>query len=364
MKVANFTDTYAPNNNGIATSLYELHHTGKKWEDVVFCPIKHGDVIQVSGVPFPLFPEYKLALNAGSLAERIKDGDFHLIHNHTPYAMFYYGHKIARDLGLPLVGTFHTDPAAVFGALMPTGSKLGKPATGLTWGYLTSLYNKCDLVIATSGWLEKELQRREITRPIQVVPNGVNTGNFNPKVDCRGFLDRYKITEGKRIVLSLGRLQYKKDPETFVRAALESKSDAIFIVAGKGGLEGRLKALAKNDDRVVFTGYLPDELVPQAFAAADVFVLSSEMETQAVVLLQALASGTPCISTRVGMAEELLDDQYIFPHGDYKALAKRIDELLGNEGLRKRLAREGRKKAEGYSVEEVADRLYSVYKNI
>lgn len=364
MKIANFTGTYPPHTNGVAATLYELHHLRKRWEDIVFGPIRHEDVVYVPGIPSPLHPQYKLALSSGGLEERVERTGFDVIHNHTPYNMFYYGVKIARDLDLPLVGTFHTDPAAVFGAVLPVDSLLGKPATMMTWGYLIQLYNGCDLVVAISEWLRGELLKRGIKKPIEVVHNGVNTARFNPKNDYGGFLERYGIAEGRDVVLYVGRLQHKKDPETFVRAALGSKSDAVFVIAGEGELEGRLKTLAAGDGRVLFTGYLPEELVPQAFAAADVFVLPSEMETQAVVLLQAFASGTPCLSTRVGMAEELLDDRYLFPHRDHEALSSKIDGLLSDDGLRKSMAGVCRKRAEEYSIEAMADKLYSIYKDL
>jgi glycosyltransferase involved in cell wall biosynthesis len=362
MRIANFTDTYLPHNNGVATSLYQVHHAKKDWQDTIFGPIDHPDVTRVSGVPFPIFPEYRLALNTGWLEKELKD--FDVVHTHTPYGMFYYGKKLSRRLSLPLVGTFHTDPAAVFGSVISTDSWLGRPATEVTWKYLLRGYSKCDAVIAVSTWLGEELRDRGLKSRIETIPNGIDADRFNPDANSREFKEKFDMPD-KPIVLFMGRLQHKKDPETFVRAALEAKSDAVFVLAGRGELEGRLKALAKGNTNIIFTGFLEDRLVPQAFAASDVFVLPSEMETQALVLIEALASGTPCISTDVGIAREVVHGDYLFEHGDHMGLAKRIDMLLEDRRTREKLGERGRKLVEeDYTIEAMIKNLGEFYETL
>lgn len=360
MKVANFTDTYLPHNNGVATTLYGVHHVEKGWEDSLFGPVDHPDVVRVSGVPFPVFPEYRLALNTGWLEERVKG--FDVIHNHTPYGMFYYGAKMSKSLGLPLVGTFHTDPAAVFGALLATESFWGKPATRLTWGYLIKLYNRCDLVVAVSGWLERELKKRGLRKPIKTVPNGVDVTRFNPNINSDQFRKAYDIPKDRPLVLFLGRLQHKKDPTTLVRAAMQCKTDATFMISGHGELEEKLRHMARKHPNILFPGYLPKKFVNQAYAAADLFVFPSEMETQGIVLLEAMASGTPCLSTDVGIARDLLDDEYIIGFKDAGGFARRMDELLPDRHRLKKLGEHARKKVESdFSLEAMLRKLEDVY---
>lgn len=362
MKVANFTDTYPPHHNGVATVLYALHHAKKEWQDTLFGPLEHPDVVKVAGLPFPLFPEYKIAINTGWLKKRV--ADFDVIHNHTPYGMFYYGWNIARSLQKPLVGTFHTDPAAVFGALLATESRFGRPATKITWKYLIGIYNKCDTVIAVSGWLARELKKLGMKAPIEIIPNGLDVKKFNPDVDHKAFKEKYDLPD-KPIVLFLGRLQHKKDPETFVRAALASKSDATFVLSGHGELEGDLKQLAGDDPRIKFLGFLPSEMVPPAYAAADLFIFPSEMETQGMVVLEAMACGTPCVATDVGISSDVLKPEYIVQPKDFKGIAERVDRLLKDEKTRHQLAKDGRKLVEKeYSMEAMVRKLGDLYERM
>ncbi len=359
MRIANFTDTYIPHNNGIATILYGLHHTKKGWDDQIFGPIKHPDVTGVSGIPFPLFPEYKIALNTGWLEKEARD--FDLIHNHTPYGMFYYGIKISKRLGKPLVGSFHTDPAAIFGALVPLDSAGGRLLTWPTWQYLIYLYRKCDVVIATSEWVKTQLEARKLGRHIEIIPNGVNIKKFSPDIDSQQFRDRYGIPD-RPMVFFAGRLEHKKDPQTFLRAAIESKSDAVFVVSGRGELEEKLRKMCRDMPNIIFTGYLPDELIPQAFAAADLFVMPSEMETQGIVLLEALASGTPCIATNTGIAKDVIDPEFLIEPRDANGLAEKVDALIEDKKRRKKLARHGRKLVEKeYSLDVMVKRLGQLY---
>jgi len=363
MKVANFTDTYLPHHNGVATSLYAVHHSKKEWQDVLFGPIEHPDVVKVSGVPFPLFPEYKIAMNTGWLKDQIRD--FDVIHVHTPYGMFYYALKISKELEKPLIGTFHTDPAAVFGALIATESTMGRPATRITWSYLIKLYNQCDVVVAVSKWLEEELKKRGMTAPIRPIPNGIDVRKFNPDVDTKEFKEMFKVPQEKPVVLFMGRLQHKKDPETFVRAAIESKSDAVFIASGKGELEPKLREIAAGHPNIIITGFLPEKMVPAAYAAADVFAMPSEMETQGLVVLEAMASGAACIATDVGVTREVIKPENIMGFKDYKGLAQRIDALLADESARDKLAKDGRKLVESeYSIEAMVQKLGRLYEDV
>jgi 1,2-diacylglycerol 3-alpha-glucosyltransferase len=362
MKVAQFTDTYLDHTNGIATSLYAIHRSKKSWDDEVFCPIDFPEVQKVAGIPFLFFPEYKIALNRGWLKRHARV--FDVIHNHTPYAMFYYGAKAAKGLKKPLVGTFHTDPAAIFGAMIPVECPPGRVMTRLTWKYLIKLYDRCDVVVAVSPWLEEFLKREGMKKPIVTIPNGIDISRFSANKGDE-FRDTFKIEKDIPIVLFMGRLQHKKDPKTFVRAALKSKSDAVFVVAGKGELDSDLWSLAENDHRIIFTGFLPDHLVPEAYAAADLFVLPSEMETQALVLLEALASGTPCLSTDVGIARDVIEPGCIFNHGDATSLASRIDELLDDTKTRKKMGDAGRKLVEKrYTIESMVGELTTLYETL
>jgi glycosyltransferase involved in cell wall biosynthesis len=357
MKVANFTDTYEPQNNGVAVALRQMQEAKKDWESAIFAPVKSNGVKRVSGMPVPLSPEYTFALNRGIEGVR----DFDLVHVHTPYPMFYYGWKAARENCLPLVGTFHTDPTAFFGSVLSDKSLFGRFSSRIMWRYLIHLYNQCDAVIVPSLRAKEQVLEKGLKKPIYVVPNGVDTKRFHPTAKTGEFKSRYGIGDG--IVLFVGRLEKRKRPDTLVDAALECP-ETTFVIVGEGKMRRELEGKASRHNNIVFTGYLDSGELAQAFAAADVFVFPSEMETQGMVILEAMAAGCAVLSTDVGSASELLDKKNLFPVGDSQALSKKIKALMESG---KRLAaekKENRKVAMKYSIEEMVQKTCRIYGKI
>ena len=351
MKVANFTDTWGQN-NGIVRALEETKKVKKPWEDTIFAPR--------TGLPVPFAPDYMFALSIGNITGKVRGSD--IVHIHTPYPMFYYGWRAARELKLPFIGSFHTDPAAFFGSVLSERSIFGKFASRIMWRYLIRVYNNCDAVIAPSEKTKKELESRGIKRRVFVVPNGIDTKMFNPKNRNDEFLRKYNVPQGKPVVLFLGRLEKRKRPDVFVKAALESKSDAVFVVVGKGNMLGKLRNMARGKPNIIFTGFLPEHLVPQVYAAADLFVMPSETETQGMVLFEAMASGCAVLSTDVGSADEVLNWEFIFELDDVKGLANRIDGLTENPKKLEAVKQANRRLIEReYSVEACVKKLGAVY---
>jgi glycosyltransferase involved in cell wall biosynthesis/GT2 family glycosyltransferase len=367
MKVANFTDTYLPHTNGVATALYAMHHAKKGWEDDVFTPIyskgtHHVRMNKVASLPFPA-PNYRFAISISGIRNKAKGCD--IIHIHTPYNMFYYSAKCARELMLPLVGTFHTDPPAFFGGYISPESPVGKLLSRFTWWWFIKMYNECDAVIAPSEQIRDELLELGLKRPLYVVYNGVDTKRFDPKLRTEAFLGKYGIPKGKKLVFFVGRLESRKRPYVFVKADLESKSDAVFVVVGSGNMRSSLEKMAKGRKNIIFTGFLSDEMLPQAFAAADVFVMPSEKETQGIVILEAMASGCAVVSTDAGAAREMLGEEHLFARGDYKGLAKRVDAILSDTKHLEAVKKQNRARAvKDYSMEICLSKLDAIYQKV
>lgn len=133
------------------------------------------------------------------------------------------------------------------------------------------------------------------------------------------------------IILGAGRLSEQKDFQTLIYAFARLAEPARLVIIGEGGERETLEQLVADyglEDRVSLPGYQDN---PYAYMAkADVFVLSSAWEGTANVLLEAMACGTPVVSTDCGTAELLGDGERgpIVPIGDSDALAGSIEELL------------------------------------
>jgi glycosyltransferase involved in cell wall biosynthesis len=168
---------------------------------------------------------------------------------------------------------------------------------------------------------------------LRVIPNGVDTERFRPDAARRERLRGEFGAGGEFVWLAVGRLMWKKDYPTMLRAAARQR-EGILLIAGAGPLETELAALARElRVRTPFLG--PREDVPALMNAADGLVLSSVVEGLPMALLEAAASGLPCVTTDVGGARDaVVDGQtgFVTPRGNPEALAEamaRLTELPG-----------------------------------
>ena len=138
--------------------------------------------------------------------------------------------------------------------------------------------------------------------PIAVIPNGVAIPD---RLDSEPFLGSFPTLRGKRLVLFLGRIHFKKGLDILVEAWAEVAKrwpDAQLVLAGPDfeGTRARIEAMVAErglKERVVFTGMLRDELKWSALAASECFVLPSYSEGLSVSTLEAMGAGLPVIIT-------------------------------------------------------------------
>lgn len=206
--------------------------------------------------------------------------------------------------------------------------------------------------------------RAVATERLRVIPNGVDTGRFRPN-PARRARAREALGLGAGFAwLAVGRLMWKKDYPTLLRAMRKQTGGAL-LIAGEGPQEGELRALADELAAPVrFLGARED--IPELMNAADALVLSSSVEGLPMVLLEAAASGLPTVATRAGgVAEAVLDGQtgYLAPPGDAEALSAAMSRLaaLAPEA-RAAMAAAGRLHAERqFDMQQVAERWESLY---
>ncbi len=165
------------------------------------------------------------------------------------------------------------------------------------------------------------------------------------------------------VVAFVGRLVEVKNPERFLRAAA-LVDGARFMVVGDGELRPSLEALAAElGVDVTFTGAVPDARA--LIAQADVMVVSSNSEGQSIATLEALAAGTPVVSTPVSGMAGLLGDGAGIVVGDFtpEALAAAISELVGDRARRTGMGAAGAKLVlERYSADDMVDRYERRYR--
>lgn len=375
MRVGLFTNNYLPMLGGVSTAVETARATLARLghEPVVVAPRMRGSpeaepgVIRVRAVPAPTHPDFALPLPLPpGVVRHLVALDLDVVHAQHPFLLGQTGRRLARRLGRPFVFTYHTryDEYAHY---VP----LPRPLVAhqaVRWS--TRFANRADLVIAPSVALAARLRAQGVTRPIEVLPTGVNLARFGPddRTRARASLD----LGGGPLLLYVGRLDREKNLpfllDAFERIAARHAT-ARLVLVGRGTEEAALRrrsAARGTAERVRFVGGVtPDALAPY-YQAADVFVFSSTTETQGLAILEAMASGLPVVAVRAaGVEEAVLDgvSGLLVPE-EREAFAGAVLELLHDPDLAGKLAAGAREGALPFAAAGLGERLVAIYRRV
>ena len=315
------THFFPPHMGGIEKVSYEQSKrlTESGYEiDVLTSKIKGQNEHPAKGIRVFAYPSLKLAERFGvpypiltvkaykKFAKVIKKCDLVHAHGHV-YMSSYLAGKIAKKYKKPFIVTQH-NTFIDYKSWLNTLEHLNDLTIG------KSILKHADRILTVSKETMKYVLRLGADKAkTSVMYNGVDTNCFHTvkKGVSRKKLD---LPKKRKIIFSVRRLVYKNGIDTLIESAhlvARDNPDILFVVAGKGPsrklIEDRIKELG-IEDNIKLTGFVPDELLPLYYNAADYFVLpSASGEGLPLVLFEAMACGLPVIATTVGGTPEIIN---------------------------------------------------------
>ena len=380
MRVLFVSDVYFPRVNGVSTSIRtfrgDLADAGV--ETTLVTPEYPGaaadtepGIIRVASGAVPRDPEdrrflggpLRRALDAGLAAKH------DLVHIHTPFIAHYAAVRFAREHRLPVVATYHTffeDYLHHYVPILPRG--IGR------WIARRFTLSQCDDVaalISPSAPMRDALLAYGVKTPIEVLPTGLPAETLvigdGPK-----FRRQFELPADRPLLLYVGRVAFEKNIDFLLRMFVKLRAqrpDALFVIAGEGPARESLIKLARElgvSDSTRFIGYLDRRTdLPNCYAAGDAFVLASRTETQGLVLLEAMAQGTPVVSTaELGTRSILTPDcgAFVVPEDEQAFATAVVSALAVKAGDPRRV--QLRAHAESWASNSMARRLISFYEKI
>jgi glycosyltransferase involved in cell wall biosynthesis len=301
------------------------------------------------------------ALPAQSTIRRIlREEGVDLVHHHYLGFMMTRTCAVAESMRIPQVSTFH------FSAEVLTQPLLMRPFRETIRRQIVAYNNRCNLVIAPSQNLALQLARDGIRTPVRYISNPVvfdETAEVVPAGRGAGFT-----------VLYAGRLGPEKNLPLLLEAfqlLLRAVPDATLWIAGSGPLRESLEQRCQKlgiANRVEFLGFLDHPSLARHYAACDLFVLPSVLETQGMVAMEAMWFHKPIIVTSaIISAEELVEpgvNGYIVDPVSPEDLATRMLSLAENAPLCSSMGDAARRHAEAYRPEAVVDAVEQSYRDI
>ncbi|WP_324429108.1 glycosyltransferase family 4 protein [Azohydromonas sp.] len=281
-----------------------------------------------------------------------------LLHHHYLGVMLVRAMRVAASMRLPQVYTYHMTEDHLTQPLPM------RPLRPLIRAEIVRRCNRMDAVIAVSRNMAAQLPGTGITAPVTYISNPVRfPAQAQPEPATR---------DADFVVMFAGRLDPEKNLplllDGFARFRQRFTGRAELWIAGHGGQRDRLGRLAQSmgiDADVRFLGFLAHAPLARHYAACDVFVLPSLVETQGLVAMEAMWFGKPVIvADTVVSADELVDDEvngFIVPHDRPDALAQALHRIAQDPALRQRLGEAGKQRSLRFRPEVVVDELERLY---
>ncbi|BAD85138.1 glycosyltransferase, family 4 [Thermococcus kodakarensis KOD1] len=334
---------YPPHGGGVARHLDNLVRELRKRHEVhvlTYGPVKVREferefVHQLRVPPFYGLRGSTFAFaGARKIAQLHREFGFDIVHCHFAGTTSFSGALAKEKTGLPFVVTAH-------------GSDLeNTPKSPLGRFYVTRSLKRADVVIAVSHHLAR-LAKTLGAENVKVIPNG---------------LPEFEGSEGgkREYVTFIGALRDYKSPETFVELA-KFFPNTEFLVVGDGPLRKRLEA--KAPPNVHFLGYRTD--VEEILSRSILLVLPSKREGFGLVILEANSLGVPAIGRRVSAIPELIrEGKNGLTFTSFDDLVDEVRALLESPKTARKMGSTGKRVAEKYSWEKVAEEVERVYSSL
>jgi glycosyltransferase involved in cell wall biosynthesis/predicted metal-dependent phosphoesterase TrpH len=300
----------------------------------------------VAEIDVPYYPGLRIGVpSLPAAVQALSDGAFDAIHVCSPGPAGVAGALLARALGLPLIGSYHTELTAY--AQERGGRAELTSAMALAVG---TFYRACDVVLSPSGASDAALA--EIGMPAELImrwDRGVDTARFDPSLREPGLLPRGTIN-----VLYSGRITREKGVELLADAFVAARErhgggddddygPRLHLVLAGGGPEQERLRERVGEEHTTFLGWLSGAELARAYASADMFLFPSATDTFGQVILEAQASGLPVIAVARGGPLSLIEHRasglLCEPRAD--ALADAVLELARSPLLGERLSAAG-----------------------
>jgi glycosyltransferase involved in cell wall biosynthesis len=281
-----------------------------------------------------------------------------LVHAHSTYPSGMIGIVLKKLFRIPILVCL--DGAE--GSALPSihfGDLLSKRRARLNqW-----VINRADAVTALTHFQCGEVYRNlNIQKNISVIPRGVEMPAYSLLAQEKASIP---VT-----ILSIGYLSPVKDPITLIRTfyEIQKETDCRLIHIGEDYMNGEVQKLVEKlgiEDKVSFKGHLPYDQVKKFFERAHLFLLTSVYESQAMVVVEAMAMGVPVCGTHVGIMADLSGTCCItVPPGESSALAQEVIALLKNKEKMETLRKNGYAWAYENDLNKCVNTTLKIYKSL
>ncbi len=383
MNIAIFSDSFLPNNNGIAVSTRVL----------VKSLIDHGHNVLVVApsyedtktprkdsyyfIPFILNKDkdvkHVVRKYRKTILKDVINFKPEIIHNQTNGQVGQLGKYTAKLLGLPFVFTYNTH----YEEYAPYVSHKLRDRLNHLYAvkHLEHVSNSSTELIAPSEKVMNYLRHKGSDRYINIIPTAIDPSNYlvddTALQNIKRLRTKYHLKEEEKVLLYVGSLSKDKNLETlidkFQSSSIKSEIPYRLLIVGTGDIEDKLKEQVNSnglDDKVTFVGPVDNDKIKPYYLISDLLIQTSLNETQNITLIEAILSKLIVLTIEDETLMSLKDDEKIcFTYANDEEFIKQVEYIFGMNEKEKDAFKESAKNVveNRYSLQEYYEKTINVY---
>lgn len=385
MRIGIFTETYPPFINGVSTSILMLQKALEKKGHTVFIITVNQDkikyeydeenkILRLPSAPLPVYDYRFTSVYPVKAIKKIKEMNLDVIHTHIELTVGMFARIVSKQLGIPLIHTYHTKWEDYTHYVTHGNPILELPSKEIVKYISVFMADKTttELIVPTKKIYDLLREKYNITKNIHIVPTGIDIERFNKNnIDQKIVNDLkkyFKIKSKDFVIVSISRLAKEKSIDKLIlchKEVVKKNKDAKLLIVGDGPdkelLENMVKKL-KLEKNVIFTGKVPLENIQYYYHLGDIFATFSTTETQGLTVCEAAASSLPIVAIKDESYKDAVVDNlngYLFNNDEEYIMD--VLKLSKDKKLYERFSNQSKILSESMSSDVFAERVLLVY---
>ena len=379
MVIGLFTDSYVPQINGVATSVYtlkqELEHLGHTVyvftttdPDADSSAERSDNVFRMRSVP--VMSERRLGVGySPRMYQWVRHLGLDIVHTNSEFSLGFFGSQVAAILKIPHIHTYHTIWEEYTHFIVGKAGFLDPVAKRVIRDASTAYCNSADWLIVPTRKVSQLLRKYGVYRPISIIPTGIELEQFTPTEhydDERSQLrSELNFKPDDYVLTYVGRVSEEKNIGhllSLLASWMKRHSEAQFLCVGDGSARPALEKQISDlgiEAQCRFVGKQPWVEIACWYHVGDCFVSASQSETQGLTYVEALAAGLPVIARSDAALDGVVDNgRNGWQWEDQTELEQALDTCRADNGVLRQSALES---AACFSTERFAGSVYALY---
>jgi len=367
VKIAFFAEILIEDFDGASRTMFQLIHRipADAFEFLFICgvgpdTIEGFECMRIPAATIPINKTYKMAIpwfSGARMRKKLRDFQPDIVHIATPSLLGEFALKYANQHHIPVLTIYHTHFISYVDYYLKSSPRLAAWIRSLIARSQHKFYDRCDRVYVPSEEMRLALLSWDVApQRLQLWQRGIDTQLFSPKKKNKSVVQKLVGNE-LPVILFASRLVWEKNLETLCNIYQLSQDRHLpfnFLVVGDGVA---LEACQRRMPKAIFAGKVDHEQLSVLYASSDVFLFPSISESYGNVVIEAMASGLPCVIADGGGSRNFIQqgkNGFLCQPNQADDYLDKITMVLQDAGLHQQFVSEGLRYSQSFSWNDLA----------